>query len=578
MNKPITFQNSISNEEAALLPAIEFRGPIVVVDSEPRLREACRYLAAQPVIGFDTETRPSFRAGVVNRVALLQLSSPEQSFLFRLCKIPLDKAIVKILENKEILKIGADVKGDLRALHNIRHFQEAGFVDLQELAGEWGIEEKSLRKLSAIVLGQRVSKAQRLSNWEAAQLTDKQQLYAATDAWVCTRIYDRLLHTPKPKKTEEMIPQIHLRQRQGRVVAAPPSRGFSRARSNPSVTTETKSPKVPSSMSIPVRATSSPGDITRSVRSPCGCSPSNRNRSTQAWWQRTIATALDVRRTLGLTDDPDTTCYRLVHGEGDSLPGLVVDIYGTTAVIQCHSVGMYHARLTDRRCDPNGLRRPDHRHLRQKFANRTVQGRPESRGRVPVRQNAEECAAPCWKTAKNSCVNWEEGQKTGFFIDQRENRELVTPLRPRTHGPQHLLLHGRILGLCPCGRRTRKSARWTPRSGPSRWPTRERAAQLRRRGSPHFAGRRCRRIPQGHRRPVRPDHPRPAGLRQAPQSAGQCHAGLQAAQCPGAGADQKRRAPLHFLLFAGGQQGVVPHHGLLGRRPSPDARSASCTN
>ena len=203
MNKPITFQNSISNEEAALLPAIEFRGPIVVVDSEPRLREACRYLAAQPVIGFDTETRPSFRAGVVNRVALLQLSSPEQSFLFRLCKIPLDKAIVKILENKEILKIGADVKGDLRALHNIRHFQEAGFVDLQELAGEWGIEKKSLRKLSAIVLGQRVSKAQRLSNWEAAQLTDKQQFYAATDAWVCTRIYDRLLHTPKPKKTKK---------------------------------------------------------------------------------------------------------------------------------------------------------------------------------------------------------------------------------------------------------------------------------------------------------------------------------------------------------------------------------------
>lgn len=202
MNKPITFQNSISNEEAALLPAIEFRGPIVVVDSEPRLREACRYLAAQPVIGFDTETRPSFRAGVVNRVALLQLSSPEQSFLFRLCKIPLDKPSSNPRKQGDP-EIGADVKGDLRALHNIRHFQEAGFVDLQELAGEWGIEEKSLRKLSAIVLGQRVSKAQRLSNWEAAQLTDKQQFYAATDAWVCTRIYDRLLHTPKPKKTKK---------------------------------------------------------------------------------------------------------------------------------------------------------------------------------------------------------------------------------------------------------------------------------------------------------------------------------------------------------------------------------------
>ena len=202
-NRRKLFRSTITNEETAMLPAAEFRGPITVVDTDEAVSAACDYLSAQPLIGFDTETRPSFRAGAMNRVALLQLSSPEQSFLFRLCKIPLDKAIVKILENKEILKIGADVKGDLRALHNIRHFQEAGFVDLQELAGEWGIEEKSLRKLSAIVLGQRVSKAQRLSNWEAAQLTDKQQFYAATDAWVCTRIYDRLLHTPKPKKTKK---------------------------------------------------------------------------------------------------------------------------------------------------------------------------------------------------------------------------------------------------------------------------------------------------------------------------------------------------------------------------------------
>ena len=87
--------------------------------------------------------------------------------------------------------------GDLRSLRQIRHFRDAGFIDLQAIAPEWGIAEKSLRKLSAIVLGQRVSKAQRLSNWEAATLTDKQQLYAATDAWVCTRIYERLLRTPK---------------------------------------------------------------------------------------------------------------------------------------------------------------------------------------------------------------------------------------------------------------------------------------------------------------------------------------------------------------------------------------------
>lgn len=202
MNKPITFQNSISNEEAALLPAIEFRGPIVVVDSEPRLRRPAATWRHSPSSG--STPKPGLRSGRASSIGSHCCNSPRRNRAsVPALQIPLDKAIVKILENKEILKIGADVKGDLRALHNIRHFQEAGFVDLQELAGEWGIEEKSLRKLSAIVLGQRVSKAQRLSNWEAAQLTDKQQLYAATDAWVCTRIYDRLLHTPKPKKTKK---------------------------------------------------------------------------------------------------------------------------------------------------------------------------------------------------------------------------------------------------------------------------------------------------------------------------------------------------------------------------------------
>ena len=109
----------------------------------------------------------------------------------------LAKPILQLLESSDVLKIGADVAGDLRSLRQIRHFRDGGFVDLQGIAPEWGIGEKSLRKLSAIVLGRRVSKAQRLSNWEAATLTDKQQLYAATDAWVCTRIYEQLLRTPK---------------------------------------------------------------------------------------------------------------------------------------------------------------------------------------------------------------------------------------------------------------------------------------------------------------------------------------------------------------------------------------------
>ena len=200
MSTENTFIDKISNEPTALLPAIEFRGEIRIIEHERDIDDACRYLSEQPLVGFDTETRPSFRPGVTHRVSLLQLSSPERCYLFRLNKIPLAKPILRLLENRSLPKIGADVAGDLRSLRQIRHFRDGGFVDLQSIAPQWGIEEKSLRKLSAIVLGQRVSKAQRLSNWEAATLTGKQQLYAATDAWVCTRIYEKLLRTPKIKK------------------------------------------------------------------------------------------------------------------------------------------------------------------------------------------------------------------------------------------------------------------------------------------------------------------------------------------------------------------------------------------
>ena len=196
------FTDKISNEQTALLPAIEFHGEIRIVEHEDEIEAACQYLMQQPLVGFDTETRPSFQSGVTYRVSLLQLSTPQLCFLFRLNKIPFAKPILQVLESQEILKIGADVAGDLRSLRQIRYFRDAGFVDLQTIAPQWGIGEKSLRKLSAIVLGQRVSKAQRLSNWEAATFTDKQKLYAATDAWVCTAIYDRLLHTPQIKHPE----------------------------------------------------------------------------------------------------------------------------------------------------------------------------------------------------------------------------------------------------------------------------------------------------------------------------------------------------------------------------------------
>lgn len=190
------FRSTISNEEAAQLPAAHFDGEIIIVDSDEQIEGVCKDLAAQRIIGFDTETRPSFKAGQMNKVALLQLSTHQRCYLIRLCRIKLHNALLSILSNPGIIKIGADVEGDIRALHVLRHFRERGFTDLQHIISDWGVEEKSLRKMAAIVLGQRVSKAQRLSNWEAATLTPQQQMYAATDAWVCIAIYEKLLATP----------------------------------------------------------------------------------------------------------------------------------------------------------------------------------------------------------------------------------------------------------------------------------------------------------------------------------------------------------------------------------------------
>lgn len=193
------YKPTITNDEANTLPAAQFRGEIIIVDNDDQVEAMCQYLSEQTILGFDTETRPSFKAGVSNRVALLQLSSAERCYLIRLCRIKLHTPILKLLCDPAIVKIGADVRGDLHSLHQLRNFKEQGFVDLQHIAIDWGVEEKSLRKMSAIVLGKRVSKAQRLSNWEASQLTPQQQLYAATDAWVCIKIYKKLLATPKPQ-------------------------------------------------------------------------------------------------------------------------------------------------------------------------------------------------------------------------------------------------------------------------------------------------------------------------------------------------------------------------------------------
>lgn len=201
----MAFLETIDNDTVAALPAAHFPGRIVVVDKDSEIGAACEDLRRHRMIGFDTETRPSFRAGVSYKVSLLQLSTPDTCYLFRLSRIRLDNRILKVLGSHEILKVGADIMGDIRSLHALRDFKADGFVDLQHEAIRWGIQEKSLRKLSAIVLGERVSKAQRLSNWDAEQLTPQQQEYAATDAWVCPRILNHLMATEPKSEPPHII-------------------------------------------------------------------------------------------------------------------------------------------------------------------------------------------------------------------------------------------------------------------------------------------------------------------------------------------------------------------------------------
>jgi ribonuclease D len=187
------FQHSIDADVIKDLPVAGFEGRVVVVNNHDKLLKACEHLSEQSIIGFDTETRPSFKAGVSYNVSLIQLSTADTCYLIRLNSVPMERPLMKILESRHILKVGVDVQGDIRNLNKIRHFRAGGFVELQKEVEAFGIEDKSLRKMAAIILGVGVSKAQRLSNWEAKELTAAQLRYAATDAWICLEMYKKLL-------------------------------------------------------------------------------------------------------------------------------------------------------------------------------------------------------------------------------------------------------------------------------------------------------------------------------------------------------------------------------------------------
>lgn len=201
------FAESIDIDDIVKLEYASFPGRVTVIEEDgPAFEEAVAYLSQCRLLGFDTETRPCFSPlQPRSEVALLQLSGGDRAFLFRLKSLKLKHRLRKILSDPDILKVGAAVRDDIRGLQRLGQFEPAGFVDLQQIIWQWGIRDKSVKKMAAIILGVRISKTQQLSNWEAVRLSESQIKYAATDAWVCETMYLKLMESekhPLPAETQ----------------------------------------------------------------------------------------------------------------------------------------------------------------------------------------------------------------------------------------------------------------------------------------------------------------------------------------------------------------------------------------
>ncbi|MDE6533234.1 MAG: 3'-5' exonuclease domain-containing protein 2 [Muribaculaceae bacterium] len=183
---------TISKEQLSALPAAQFSGDIRLIEDEKGITEAIETLRNSDIIGFDTETRPSFRKGQTNTVSLIQLSTRNTCFLFRINHLGLAQPIVDLLEDADVLKIGLSIHDDFHNLNRITIIRPQGFIELQNYVKEYRIADNSLTKIYAVIFGKRISKGQRLTNWEAEQLTNSQMTYAALDAMACVEIYDHI--------------------------------------------------------------------------------------------------------------------------------------------------------------------------------------------------------------------------------------------------------------------------------------------------------------------------------------------------------------------------------------------------
>ncbi|HDP94336.1 MAG TPA: 3'-5' exonuclease domain-containing protein 2 [Candidatus Aminicenantes bacterium] len=192
MLEPI-LENRISKDFINTLPPLRFRGHIELINRPDQIRKATRHLRRHRVLGFDTESRPAFKKGESYPVSLIQLATPDTVYLFHLTHIEIDDRLAKILASKRIKKVGIALNNDLDKLSELRPMKAAGFVDLSRIASEKGIVQQGARSLAARYLHQRLIKSSQRTNWARRELTEKQKLYAATDAWVCLEIYFLLL-------------------------------------------------------------------------------------------------------------------------------------------------------------------------------------------------------------------------------------------------------------------------------------------------------------------------------------------------------------------------------------------------
>lgn len=179
------------------MPQVVFEGRIIVVVSASETKKAVDFLLSQPILGVDTETRPSFRKGVNYTVSLLQVSTHDICFLFRLKHIGKNSDIVRLLEDTTVPKIGLSLRDDMLSLAKVYEFKPGLFIDLQKHVSEIGVKDLALQKLYANFFGMKISKNQRLTNWEADILTDRQKMYAAIDAWACVKLYEELMRLEK---------------------------------------------------------------------------------------------------------------------------------------------------------------------------------------------------------------------------------------------------------------------------------------------------------------------------------------------------------------------------------------------